>query len=365
MNTSLDGLSDSHINSSPHSDITIEEPFQPQECNSSQSFDPTPSTQFTITGSQTSPPVIPDNINLYTIPFSFANNKFKSRKPRGKAVDWSTGMTTILLRKLVNAVRAGKRSDNGFKMEVWNDIAQTVLVGTERDIQLTGAKCQGKMETLRQKWKIWMRLKDISGFGCDPTRGVVTAPDDVWEIKIQKQPGIREFRDKPMANPAVMREIFKGIQATGQHAIYPKFGQAISHTTNTPSAYLELTINSDNDTIVCTPSNTKRRQLDNHNPGSPLGRVRSRAETPAIRLVNAVENMVTEPIKLPTTTSGIHQAINKLRHNYRGKVGWSTEDLLAGYELLENSIKAEVFLALESGEDEEMWLRRQIDHHLV
>ena len=101
MNTSLDGLSDSHINSSPPSDITIEEPSQPQECNSSQSFNPTPSTQFTITGSQTSPTVIPDDINLYTIPSSFANNKFKSHKPRGKTVDWSAEMTTILLRELV------------------------------------------------------------------------------------------------------------------------------------------------------------------------------------------------------------------------------------------------------------------------
>jgi len=50
-------------------------------------------------------------------------------------------MTTILLRELVNAVRDSKRSVNGFKMEVWNDIPQIVLAGTEGDRQLAGAKC--------------------------------------------------------------------------------------------------------------------------------------------------------------------------------------------------------------------------------
>lgn len=60
----------------------------------------------------------------------------------------SAEMTTILLRELVNAVRASKTSDNGFKIEVWNDIPQIVLAVTEGDMQFTGAKCQRKKETL-------------------------------------------------------------------------------------------------------------------------------------------------------------------------------------------------------------------------
>jgi len=154
MNTSLDGLSDSHINSFPNSDNTIEEPSQTQESYLSQSFVPTLATQFTITRTQTNPTVIPYDINLYTVPCSFANNKLKSRKHRGKAVDWSAEMTTILLRELVNAVTASKTSDNGFKIEVWNDIPQIVLAVTERDKQFTCAKCQRKNETLTRKWKI-------------------------------------------------------------------------------------------------------------------------------------------------------------------------------------------------------------------
>jgi len=150
-----------------------------------------------------------------------------------------------------------------------------------------------------------MRMKDLSGFGCDSTTGVVTAGEDVWEIELQKQHSIREFRDKQMPNALEMSEIFQSIQVTGQHAIYPEFGQAISHTINTLSAYLVSTVNLNNDARVSTPSNTKRSKLGDHNPGSPLGRVQSGAETPSIGLVRAVEKILTKPINLPTTMSGI------------------------------------------------------------
>jgi len=151
-----------------------------------------------------------------------------------------------------------------------------------------------------------MRLKHLSDFGCDRTIGVVTAPDDVWEMELQKQPGIGEFREKQIANAPEMSEIFEGIQVTAQHAIYPEFGKAIvSHTTNTPSAYHVSTVNSANDALVSTPSNTKRSKLGDNNRGSHLGCVRYPAETPSIGLVHSVETILTKPIKLPTTMSGI------------------------------------------------------------
>ena len=274
-------------------------------------------------------------------------------------------MTTVLLRELVNAIRAGKRSDNGFKIEVWNAIAQTVQTVSTSKITLTGEKCQTRLETLRKKWKIWIRLKNLSGFGCDPVTGFVTAPDEVWEMEIQKQPGIREFRDRPMANATAMSEVFEGTQATGQHAIYPKFGVSLSQSVES-FASQESVVDSDSDQGSSSNNPLKKRKLakDGSIP-PPLGYVRKRQENQATRLINAVERMITEPIVLPKVNSPIHQAITKFRQNYKGKTGWSTGDILAGYEVLESVIKAEVFLALDGGEDEEKWLRRQIASHLA
>ena len=84
-----------------------------------------------------------------------------------------------------------------------------------------------------------------------------------------------------------------------------------------------------------------------------MGRVQHLQETPALRVVNAVERMIAEPITLPTPTSAIKQTITKFHQNYKEKAGWSTEDILIGYKLLENSIEAKGFPALDSGDDEE------------
>jgi len=69
-----------------------------------------------------------------------------------------------------------------------------------------------------------------------------------------------------------------------------------------------------------------------------LGRVCQRVEPPAIQ-----------------------QAITKLQKDYKGKEGWSTRDIINGYNLFENTVKVEIFVALDRGEDEEMWLRDQLE----
>lgn len=50
----------------------------------------------------------------------------------------------------------------------------------------------------------------------------------------------------------------------------------------------------------------------------------------------------------------------KLQENYRGKVGWSTQNILKGYKLFESTVKPDIFVALDGGEDEEIWLRDQL-----
>jgi hypothetical protein len=72
---------------------------------------------------------------------------------------WSPEMTTVMLRSLVLQIRAGKRSDNGFKAEVWNAVAQAVLSydNGQRDI-LDGDRCQGKLDALKKKYDQWKRL---------------------------------------------------------------------------------------------------------------------------------------------------------------------------------------------------------------
>ena len=71
------------------------------------------------------------------------------------------------------------------------------------------------------------------------------------------------------------------------------------------------------------------------------------------RLDSCIERMVSG--KLETGT--VERAVGKLRAQYRNKEGRSTTDLLTSCEILGNSVKAEVFLGLEEGDQ---WLPRRI-----
>jgi hypothetical protein len=100
-------------------------------------------------------------------------------------VKWTAEMTTVMLRSLVKQIRLGKRSDNGFKEEVWATVANDVLAFDSSLSFLDGPRCQSKLDALKKKYDAWNRVKGRSGFGWDNERGVPTAPDDVWETAIR------------------------------------------------------------------------------------------------------------------------------------------------------------------------------------
>ena len=81
------------------------------------------------------------------IPSSFEPRKSKPRKPCGRTVDWSAEMTTVLVRELLQAIRSGKRSDNGFKMEVWNSVSEAVCAIAGKEIPLTGESVKPSVKT--------------------------------------------------------------------------------------------------------------------------------------------------------------------------------------------------------------------------
>ena len=163
----------------------------------------------------------------------------------------------------------------------------------------------------------------MSGFGFDPLTETITAPDEVWEMEIQRQPTIREFRDRPLGNLAELDELFEGVQATGRHAIYPGSNSAQSNTifTLSPST---LSIDSDDTDVTTTTTSRKHPRTEDDIPSTPLGRVRQRLDTPAVRLVNAVEKMISAPISLLL----LHQLFRGQWPNFRKTIGGRLAGLL-------------------------------------
>jgi len=65
-------------------------------------------------------------------------------------------------------------------------------------------------------------------------------------------------------------------------------------------------------------------------------------------------------VEVVPEVSVIWKAVIELRGEYRGKSGWNTDDLVMGHQLLENSAKADVFMGMDGGEDQDEWLRYQL-----
>jgi hypothetical protein len=60
----------------------------------------------------------------------------------------------------------------------------------------------------------------------------------------------------------------------------------------------------------------------------------------------------------------LRKEVAKLRKRYREKEGWTTRDLVAGYKLLEDTTKAEIFWGMDRGEDQDEWLRIELTTYL-
>ena len=50
-------------------------------------------------------------------------------------------MTEVLIGEVLNQIRVGKRSDNGFKTEVWKEVSRVVKARGLGPEELSGEKC--------------------------------------------------------------------------------------------------------------------------------------------------------------------------------------------------------------------------------
>lgn len=117
---------------------------------------------------------------------------------------------------------------------------------------------------------------------------------------------------------------------------------------------------------IQTPQNTPALNAPVSSPGLGLAGSRSsyqreRPQGVTARLAASIE-MLAE--KADLAGSKTRHAVAKCRNTYKGKPGWENHALHNAYRLFENTTKAEIFLALEADEEEEEWLRHEIDSFL-
>ncbi|EEY70017.1 uncharacterized protein PITG_06571 [Phytophthora infestans T30-4] len=121
---------------------------------------------------------------------------------------------------LDEVVRLGDSYNGNFKKANWNRIVRAfndgLLTGQTRDRK----QLQSKIAELKKKYRTYAAMKANSGFGWDPTTGMPTAPDSVWDDLIAVYPQAKEFKSRPLFMYHELDIIMSRTAATGAFAVY-------------------------------------------------------------------------------------------------------------------------------------------------
>ncbi|KAH9096073.1 hypothetical protein LEN26_017675 [Aphanomyces euteiches] len=91
----------------------------------------------------------------------------KSGCPRAK---WDAEKDSFLIKLLIRQKDAGKQSDTGFKKEAWMSILSKF--NHHFSCTLDKEKIKTRYNQLKAEWKLFLSLKNDSGFGWDPNESL-------------------------------------------------------------------------------------------------------------------------------------------------------------------------------------------------
>ncbi|RPA74358.1 hypothetical protein BJ508DRAFT_333132 [Ascobolus immersus RN42] len=320
-----------------------------------------------------------------------------AKRIRAEPIQWTQQMSTALVTALVDAVRGGKRSDNSFKGTVWKEVCDAVVRygGAGTPVDLSVIQCKARNDTLKRKWKIWMRLKVTTGWGCNPDTGALTTTPTNWEMEIKRCPDAAPFRRSALADFNFLTELYQTVTATGSQVVHSNMPVSATIPPATPIVDHNIHPDLRHDSTIslppipsqpCLPPQPKPMyQRDRKTPSGKQTQATSASANTVDVVASILETMdrLKEGYEKPDR-SCIERATIKFREEYEPRIGtnllardleceegpepywlWTEDDVLIGYEILEDFVKADIFLGLTSGRRQDKWVIRQIGKHSV
>lgn len=275
--------------------------------------------------------------------------KPKEKRVKPPPLVWTQDMTAVLIEVMLKETRHGARAGNGWKTVTYN-LAVTVVEPKANEgqalryITVNGQQCKDKIGNLKSNYEVWKHLHSISGWGWDELRQLIEAPHELaWEREIAKSKLARAFKTKPLLHRMQLEELFEGITANGQYALYttmPRMKTPPPGPTLVESEVSACNPNTPESSGVVGINFRKRAKPDTSTSGT-------------LRLSIAVETLA----KAEIVTK---MAVRKLNQEYTVGDLLSKRQMLQAFRLFENRSKAEVFLALGEGELRDEWLEEEI-----
>ena len=109
----------------------------------------------------------------------YVQNKISGANKSLPRARWNHQMKAYLIELLKDYNVPGYRTQNAWSNEAWNSI--TNRINQKFGLSLAVAQVKQKEQDLKKDFRSVKDLAGESGFGWDPNRMMVVAPDEVWE----------------------------------------------------------------------------------------------------------------------------------------------------------------------------------------
>uniref|UniRef100_J3MEF7 Myb/SANT-like domain-containing protein n=1 Tax=Oryza brachyantha TaxID=4533 RepID=J3MEF7_ORYBR len=133
------------------------------------------------------------------------------------ALRWTSYMSSFMLKKIVELIAEGVRTDKGFKEVQLNQVARSL--SDHYGLDISGTQVYNHLRKWRQRWVRVTRLKDISGALWDNQNSTIVLEDEHYMGHVKDHPKDAEFLNVPLENYTQMATIFSNGQATGKYAM--------------------------------------------------------------------------------------------------------------------------------------------------
>uniref|UniRef100_A0A0E0LJE0 Myb/SANT-like domain-containing protein n=1 Tax=Oryza punctata TaxID=4537 RepID=A0A0E0LJE0_ORYPU len=130
---------------------------------------------------------------------------------------WTANMSSFMLRRMVELIAQGVKTDKGFKEVHLNQVARTV--SEHYGFEISGTQVYNHLRKWRTRWVRITRLKDISGALWDDQLSMIVLDEEHYMMHIKDHVKDAEYLNVPLENYTQMAIIFGNGQATGRFAM--------------------------------------------------------------------------------------------------------------------------------------------------
>ncbi|CUS14474.1 unnamed protein product [Tuber aestivum] len=167
--------------------------------------------------------------------------------PRIPKAIWTKAADKKLIEEMLVQCQKGKKLDNRFKKEAWQEIM--IEFNKEMGDEIRSMKqLKNRANIMKQKWKVFNHLLNSSGFEWNNTSEIVTAAESIWTNYLKSNPEAAEFKYRVFENYDALTKIFSNISAASIAAVTPASSQIpigrsqTSSSQNIPSEHKSIEV---------------------------------------------------------------------------------------------------------------------------